>query len=135
MLLSKQRKEDSQICRKDPNGQFKCPSSEPVSTLLAIPTFPKSLSSILIQPSGNFWKESDLKINFIQNCIQGFDTSIANLDSTGLLGNQLDWGCSVFFQNELLVFGVNVEKPHNSDVSKNLYRLYRIADTFTIIRF
>ena len=63
-------------------------------------------------------------------------TSIANVDTTELLGPQLEYGCSVFFQNELHIFGVNVKNPHHSDVSteQQLVRAYT-ADNFLIKRF
>ena len=60
MMLSKQRKEDSKICRKNPSGKFKCPASKPASVVMAIPLYPKTQSSLLIEPSGNcFIKKSD----------------------------------------------------------------------------
>ena len=60
MMLSKQRKEDSKICRKNPSGKFKCPASEPASVVMAIPWYPKTQSSLLIEPSGNcLEKKSD----------------------------------------------------------------------------
>ena len=59
-MLSKQRKEDSQICRKGSNGQFKCPADEPAKNVLAIPYYPKTQSSVLIEPFGNFFKEIGL---------------------------------------------------------------------------
>ena len=42
MQLSKQRKKDSKICRKNPSGQFKCPATEPASIVMAIPWYPKT---------------------------------------------------------------------------------------------
>ena len=115
MLLSKLRKEDSQICRKDSNGQFKCPSKEPVSMIMAIPWYPKSQSSLLIEPSGIFLEKNRQKP---KNCIQGLGTSIATVDTSNLLNRwQLEWGCSVVFQNELLVFGVHQSSPDWSSVS------------------
>ena len=123
MLLSKQRKEDSKVCRKNPSGQFKCPANEPASIVMAIPWYPKTQSSLLIQPSGNcFETKSDQRLHFMKKCIQGLGTSNANFDTTGLLGGQLAAGCSLFYQNELHIFGVNVGKdPHHSDVSKSFY--------------
>ena len=132
MLLSKQRKEDSKICRKNPNGKFKCPANEPASILMAIPAWPETQSSLLIEPSGNCSeKKIRQKLNTIQNYIQGLGTSIANVDTTELLGPQLGYGCSVFFQNELHIFGVNVKNPHHSDVSteQQFVRAYT-ADKF-----
>ena len=65
MMLSRQRKEDSRICRKDSSGQFKCPSDKQASILLAIPWYPKTQSSLLIEPLGNFFeKKSAQKFNF-----------------------------------------------------------------------
>ena len=61
MLLSKQRKEDSQICRKGSNGQFKCPSEEQAKAVLAIPWYPKIQSSVLIEPFGNFLQRNCTK--------------------------------------------------------------------------
>ena len=118
MLLSRQRKEDSRICRKDSSGQFKCPSDKQASILLAIPWYPKTQSSLLIEPSGNFFgKKSDQKFNFITNCIQGLSTSIAAIESADVIGHQLAWACSVFFQNEVLIFGVHESAPNWSSVS------------------
>ena len=139
MLLSRQRKEDSRICRKDSSGQFKCPSSEPVSIILAIPWYPRTQSSLLIEPSGNlFGKKSD-KIEF-QNCIQGLSTSIAAIESADVIGHQLAWACSVFFQNEVLIFGVHESAPNWSSVSytKKLVNHSRITSGLLIkisIRF
>ena len=126
MLLSKQRKEDSKICRKNPSGQFKCPANEPASIVMAIPWYPKTQSSLLIEPSGNsFEKKSNQRLNFMKNYIQGLGTSIATFNTTGLHGDQLAAGCPIFFQNELHIFGVHVgHNPHNSDVSKSLYSWY-----------
>ena len=131
MLLSRQCEKDSRICRKDSSGQFKCPSNEPPSILLAIPWYPKSQSSLLIEPSGNFFgKKSDQKFNFIKNCIQVLSTSIATVDSTDLIGRELEWGCSVFFRNELLIFGVHESAPNWSSVSYEAEKLfyYKILD-------
>ena len=54
MMISRKPKEDSQICRKVSNGEFECPSNEPASNVLAIPWYPKSHPSLLINPSGEF---------------------------------------------------------------------------------
>ena len=126
MLLSRQRKEDSRICRKDSSGQFKCPSEEQAMVLLAIPWYPQTQSSLLIEPSGKFFgKKSDQKFNFIKNFIQGFATSVANVDSTDLSKHQLEWGCSVFFRNELLIFGVHQKSsPDWSNVSYEANELF-----------
>ena len=73
MLLSRQRKEDSRICRKDSSGQFKCPSDKQASILMAIPWYPKTQSSLLIDPSGNFFqKKSALKFNFKKNVFKAW---------------------------------------------------------------
>ena len=62
-MISRIRKDENQVCRKDLNGQFKCPSNEPAgSALLAIPKWPKGYSyrglsvnpSVLIKTSGEF---------------------------------------------------------------------------------
>ena len=125
MLLSKQRKEDSKVCRKNSSGQFKCPANEPASIVMAIPWYPKTQSSLLIEPSGN-WLEniSEQKLNFMKNFTQGLGTSIATFNTTGLHGNQLAAGCPIFFQNELHIFGVHRGNPHYSDVSNSLYSWY-----------
>ena len=51
--------------------------------------------------------------------IPGFVTSTAPVDGTDLRDSyELKWGCSVFFENELLVFGVHTSSPDWSNVSK-----------------
>ena len=52
-----------------------------------------------------------------KKCIQGLGTSIANVDSPDLSNHQLQWGCSVFFRNQLLIFGVHESAPNWSSVS------------------
>ena len=87
---------------------------------MAIPWFPKSQSSLLVELSGIYQEISgiwDQKLNLKKNCNLGLGTSIAAVDNSGLLGRQLEWGCSVFFQNELYIFGVHVNAPNYSDVS------------------
>ena len=114
MMISRKPKEDSQICRKVSNGKFECPSNEPVSTVLAIPWYPQSHPSLLINPSGAFVKKSDQDK---KTHILDLSTSIAKFDNTGLTGHHLSSGCPVFFQNELLVFGVHESAPNYSSVS------------------
>ena len=64
MMISRKRKEDGQICGKESNGEFKCPSNKPASVVLAIPWYPKSHPSLLIEPSGNnFGDKSAQKLN------------------------------------------------------------------------
>ena len=70
-----------------------------------------------LNPQVIVWKRNRRKLNSIQNFIQGLGTSIATVDTTDLVGGQLEWGCSVFFQNELLVFGVHESSPDWSSVS------------------
>ena len=92
--------------------------------IMAIPWYPKSQSSLLIEPSGISLErnrtKSELKIGqkLIMNYILGLGTSIATVDTSDLLNKwQLEWGCSVVFQNELLVFGVHESSPDWSSVS------------------
>ena len=67
MLLSKQRKEDRKVCRKNSSGQLKCPANEPASIVMAIPWYPKTQSSLLIEPSGNcLEKKSNQRLNFMK---------------------------------------------------------------------
>ena len=54
MQLNKKRDNENQICRKQSNGGFKCPSSKPPSTVMAIPWTPLNKASILIQSPGEF---------------------------------------------------------------------------------
>ena len=54
MQLNKKRENENQICRKQSNGGFKCPSSEPPSVVMAIPLYPLYEPSILIQSPGEF---------------------------------------------------------------------------------
>ena len=68
MMISRKRKEDGQICRKESNGEFKCPSNKPASVVLAIPWYPKSHPSLLIEPSGNnFGEKLDRKLILVQS--------------------------------------------------------------------
>ena len=64
-MISRTRKDGNEFCRKNSNGEFKCPSNEPAGTgtaVLAIPKWPKGYSyrglslrpSLLIKTSGEF---------------------------------------------------------------------------------
>ena len=52
--MSRTRKKDSQVCRKKAPGVFTCPPSKPIgpSTVLAIPYYPASHPSLLIDSTG-----------------------------------------------------------------------------------
>jgi len=114
MMISRKPKEDSQICRKVSNGEFECPSNEPASTVLAIPWYPDHHPSLLINPSGKFCEKirPGVKMHILD-----LSTSFAAFDNTGLRGHHLNSGCPVFYQNELLVFGVHHSAPNWSSVS------------------
>ena len=45
----------------------------------------------------------------------------ATFDTAELSGHQLEWGCSVLLQNELLVFGVHESNPSWTSVSLKAY--------------
>ena len=113
-MISRKPKEDSKICKKVSNGEFKCSSKEPASTVLAIPWFPQSHPSLLINPSGEFCAKNRPGVKMH---ISDLSTRIAKFDNTGLRGHQLHSGCPVFYQNELLVFGVHHSAPNWSSVS------------------
>ena len=117
-MISRKPKEDSQICRKVSNGEFECPSKEPTSTVLAIPWYPYHHPSLLINPSGEFCEKirPGVKTNILD-----LSTSIPKFDTTDLRGHHLNSGCPVFFQNELLVFGVHDSAPNYSSVSLKAY--------------
>ena len=70
MMISRKPKEDGQICRKVSNGEFECPSNEPASNVLAIPWYPQSHSSLLINPSGEFCKNRPIPNLVSQKCVQ-----------------------------------------------------------------
>ena len=114
MMISRKPKEDSQICRKVSNGKFECPSKEPASTVLAIPWYPNHHPSLLINPSGAFREKIRPRVKMH---ISDLSTSIAKFDNTDLSGHELIYGCPVFYQNELLVFGVHESAPNYSSVS------------------
>ena len=114
MMISRKPKEDSQICRKVSNGKFECPSYEPPSNVLAIPWYPDQHPSLLINPSGEFCEKIRPEVKMH---ISDLSTSIAKFDNTDLSGNELIYGCPVFYQNELLVFGVHESDPKYSSVS------------------
>ena len=121
MMISRMPKEESQICRKVSNGKFECPSKEPASIVLAIPWYPDAHPSLLINPSGEFCKNRPIPDLVSQKCkkmhISDLSTRIATFDNTGLRGHHLKYGCPVFYQNELLVFGVHESDPKYSSVS------------------
>ena len=67
------------------------------------------------------------------NHILGLGTSIATVDTSDLLNKwQLEWGCSVVFQNELLVFGVHESAPNWSSVS---YKADQLITNLLVFRF
>ena len=62
-MISRTRKDSDHFCRKNLNGEFKCPSKEPTGTaVLAIRKWPNGYSyrgisvrpSVLIKTSGDF---------------------------------------------------------------------------------
>ena len=82
-----------------------------------------------------FREEIEQKLNSIHNYIQGLGTSIAAVDTTDIVGKELEWGCSVFFQNELLVFGVHESSPDWSSVSNNVYLVDQLIINLQTFRF
>ena len=48
------------------------------------------------------------------------DTQQYVLDTTGVLGHGLSWGCPIFLKDELILFGVHAhwDSPHWDDVRK-----------------
>ena len=70
------------------------------------------------------------------NYILGLGTSIATVDTSDLLNKwQLEWGCSVVFQNELLVFGVHESSPDWSSVSNNVNLVDQLIINLQAFRF
>ena len=128
--MSRTRKKDSKVCRKTATGVITCPKSKATgvtgpSSVLAIPWFPSYYPSILIDSSGLLLIEnhgsclSDKKM-FLDNT-----TKHPTFDTTALRQSyELKHGCSVFYKNELLIFGVHTSAPNWSTVSDKAFFQY-----------
>ena len=122
--MSRTRKKDSKVCRKTAPGVITCPKSKATgqSTVLAIPSFPSRNPSILIDSSGLLLIENHVSCLSDKKMFLDYTTKHPTFVTTALQQSyQLKHGCSVFYKNELLIFGVHKNSPNWSTVSDKAF--------------